>query len=347
MPSLIEAVKKGAKVDILWGQNEKAADGRSTFKVATKLREEIAASGFSNVLRVHPFSTRSHAKLIICDEGNPNRLVAIVGSCNWFYSNFTSFDVSARLRDPEIVSDVLFQVAELSRGIERHWTNVTDEFARLAVNVRQQPNPGGARAIGTLVTGPEHGRFVREARDRAKSRIFVMSHRLGAASKAFILPPTQAAAEIRDLDVKIYYGVVNPEMHDDAPKLISAAAAAGVRLRPVYNPTIHAKVLAWDDDYLLITSRNWLSADSSESNPLGEIGLYRTCPEFCETVDGAIRPTQTLYVAIARVGHSLNDTSSLKIRVDADIGINTYLHLPLLPHGICPRGDGYRNPLPA
>ncbi len=169
-PSLIEAAKKGVKVDILWGQNEKAADGRSTFKVATQLREEIAAAGFSAVLRVHPFSTRSHAKLIISDEGNPNRLVAVLGSCNWFYSNFTSFEASVRLRDPEIVSDVLFQVAELSRGVERHWTNITDEFARLAVNVRPQPNPGGARAIGTLVTGPEHGRFVRQARDEAKSR---------------------------------------------------------------------------------------------------------------------------------------------------------------------------------
>lgn len=272
-PSLIEAVKKGVKVDILWGQNDKATDGRSTFKVASQLREKIAASGFSNVLRVHPFSTRSHAKLLISDEGNPNRLVAVIGSCNWLYSNFTSFEASVRLRDSDIVSDVLYQVAELSRGVERHWTDITDEFARLAVNVRQQPNPGGARANGTLVTGPEHGRFVRQARDEAKNRIVVMSHRLGAASKAFILPPTQAAA-IRDLDVKIYYGIVNPEMRDEVPKLISAAAAASVRLQPVYEPTIHAKILAWDDDNLLITSRNWLSADSAESNPLGEIGLY-------------------------------------------------------------------------
>ncbi len=101
-----------------------------------------------------------------------------------------------------------------------------------------------------------------------------MSHRLGAASKAFILPPTQEAAAMRDLDVKIYYGVVNPEMRDEVPKLISAAAAARVRLQPVYEPTIHAKILAWDDDNLLITSRNWLSANSAENNPLGEIGLF-------------------------------------------------------------------------
>jgi cardiolipin synthase len=225
-------------------------------------------------LRVHPFSTRSHAKFIICDEGNPNRLAAVLGSCNWFYSNFTSFDASVRLRDPEIVSDLLFQVAELSCGVERHWTDITDEFARLAVNARQQPSPGGARAIGTLVTGPEHGRFVRQARDEAKSRIFVMSHRLGAASKAFILPPAQGAAAIRDLDVKIYYGVVNPEMRNEVSRLISSAEAAGVRLQHVHEPTIHAKILAWDDDNLLITSRNWLSADSAESNPFGEIGLY-------------------------------------------------------------------------
>ena len=117
--------------------------------------EEIAASGYSNVLRVHPFSTRSHAKFTICDEGE--------SGTGWPLSSARATGSTAILRlsmppygysDPEIVSDLLFQVAELSCGVERHWTDITDEFARLAVNARQQPSPGGARAIGTLVTGP-------------------------------------------------------------------------------------------------------------------------------------------------------------------------------------------------
>ena len=42
---------------------------------------------------------------------------------------------------------------------------------------------------------------------------------------------------------------------------------------PVLVSKLHAKILAWDDDHVLITSQNWLSADPGESNLRREIGL--------------------------------------------------------------------------
>ncbi len=57
---------------------------------------------------------------------------------------------------------------------------------------------------------------------------------------------------------------------------------SGVKLRPVYIPRLHAKLLAWDDDALAITSQNWLSADPSDNTPLRELGLFINAPRVAD-----------------------------------------------------------------
>lgn len=52
------------------------------------------------------------------------------------------------------------------------------------------------------------------------------------------------------------------------------AAFAGVSIRPVREPRVHAKLLGWDDDFVVVTSQNWLSADPSEGNRRKEIGIF-------------------------------------------------------------------------
>jgi cardiolipin synthase len=52
------------------------------------------------------------------------------------------------------------------------------------------------------------------------------------------------------------------------------AKKAGIRIEPIYQPKVHAKVLAWDNDFVVISSQNWLSADPSESNPKREMGVF-------------------------------------------------------------------------
>ena len=39
-------------------------------------------------------------------------------------------------------------------------------------------------------------------------------------------------------------------------------------------PRLHAKVLAWDNDNLAVTSQNWLSADPSDAARRSEIGVF-------------------------------------------------------------------------
>ena len=52
------------------------------------------------------------------------------------------------------------------------------------------------------------------------------------------------------------------------------AVQGGVTLAPIKSPRIYAKILAWDEDSVLITSLNWLSADPTELDSLKEIGVW-------------------------------------------------------------------------
>ncbi|MGA2995115.1 hypothetical protein [Bradyrhizobium sp.] len=56
---------------------------------------------------------------------------------------------------------------------------------------------------------------------------------------------------------------------------------SGVKLRPVYTPRLHAKLLAWDDDSLAITSQNSLSADNAAPR---ELGIFINAPKVADQV---------------------------------------------------------------
>jgi phosphatidylserine/phosphatidylglycerophosphate/cardiolipin synthase-like enzyme len=275
LPQFISAVQRGVRIDILWGQNSDRSEISSTKNAIERLRETIAKSSLDDMIRIHPFSTHSHAKLIVADTGNINSHIAILGSCNWLSSSIQSFEASVRIRDPQLVADVVFQLGDLSLGSDGHWTQLTSYFARLAADVRREAPPAGSRANAHLILGPQHGAIMRQARDTAKKSLFVTSHRLSAAGRPAVILPAIAAAEERRLDVKIYFGIPSGEGAGvKASDVTVEASFAGVRIRPVKEPRVHAKILAWDDDFAAISSQNWLSADPTQGSELKEIGLF-------------------------------------------------------------------------
>lgn len=275
LPDFRKAVALGVKVDILWGQDKNADERRSTAKVVQQLRAELEAEGLDG-LTIHPFSTGSHAKIVLADDGTPDRVIALVGSCNWLYSGFASFEVSVRLRDYQLVADVIDQVAELSRGGNGHWTNLTSDLVAQAVNLRSQHSQHVGKASACVLLGSGHAELVREARDTADKSLVIASHRFAGAATNLILAPVFAASKrARDLDVRLFYGEDSGAITaTDIARLTSEAAKVGVRIRPVHRPRLHAKFLTWDDDVAVITSQNWLSADTIDDNPRQEIGIY-------------------------------------------------------------------------
>lgn len=279
LPELRKAVGMGVKVDILWGQDKNADERRSTAKVAQQLRAQLEAEGLDG-LTIHPFSTGSHAKIVLADDGTPDRVIALVGSCNWLYSGFSSFEVSVRLRDHQLVADVIDQVAELSRGGNGHWTNLTSDLVAQAVNLRSQSSQNEGKAGVCVLLGSDHAELVREARDTADKSLVIASHRFAGAANNLILAPVFAASKRAcNMDVRLFYGEDSGAITaTDIAQLTNEAAKVGVRIRPVHRPRLHAKFLTWDDDVAVITSQNWLSADTMDDSPRQEIGICIRSP---------------------------------------------------------------------
>jgi phosphatidylserine/phosphatidylglycerophosphate/cardiolipin synthase-like enzyme len=268
--SLIAAAKRGAIVDVLWGEDENKTDAVTTAKTIAKVRTSLETEGLSLSVRVHPFSTRSHAKILVCDDGRSERLFATVGSCNWLSSGFQNYEASIRFSDPNVVSAVLEQIADLTRGGDRHWTELTSEMARLAADARLQEPLAGVKARVTLVLGPQHAQFARIARDAARRRMFVTSHRIGSAARPSVVLPAITAVRENGIEARVFYGVAS---EGPVGAWTSPNGHPMPSVQPVLTPKLHAKILAWDDDHVLITSQNWLSADPGESNVRREIGL--------------------------------------------------------------------------
>lgn len=272
---LMAAIGRGAQIDILWGEDETKVGGAGTWAVANALREKMRSRGRDTVFRVHTSSTGSHAKIVVADQGKPDNLVAYVGSCNWLYSGFDNYEASVRLRDPLIIADVLGQLAELSRGTYGHWTPLTSDLAAMADRQRRAPRPGSAYAEAALVLGPQHAQYVRKARDEATDRIMILSHRLGAVANAAAVIPAVAAARARSVRGELFFGKLQEQPRGvELGDLVFDARHSGVDIRPIFEPRVHAKVLAWDRNDAVITSQNWLSADPAQGALRQEIGVY-------------------------------------------------------------------------
>ncbi len=276
LPLLKDAARRGVKTDLLWGQNEDKPDIAKTMKLVSALREDLQSTGFDIFITLHPFSTNSHSKIIVSDDGQTGRFSAIVGSCNWLWSGFESFEASVRLRDSEMVADVTDVLVELSRGSNGLWKPLSTGLATLARNVRRQPLISGSRAEACIVLGAQHGHFVRVARDTAQRRILVTSHRLSnVANQSVIIPAIAAATSKSNVKAQVYFNRTSgPMTGGAAAELTIQSGKSGVTIRPVRDPRLHAKILAWDDDEILITSQNWLSSDPSLDNSLNEVGVY-------------------------------------------------------------------------
>ena len=89
-PAILEAVGRGVRIDVLWGQDNSEDGGRSTREVVRGIVEKVTTEQIES-LYVHPFSTGSHSKVLLYDGGEPDRMIALVGSCNWLSSPFVSF----------------------------------------------------------------------------------------------------------------------------------------------------------------------------------------------------------------------------------------------------------------
>lgn len=273
LEALRPSINRNVHIDLLWGQSFEREGLNTTREAATKLREHVAKSGFADRVNVHVTSSRSHSKILFHDRGTPDEYVAIVGSCNWLSTSYDSVEASLRLRSNSILSDVCFELAELAKPQDGQITDFSAEFVRLGRSLQRYVS-GATNATAKLILGHEHGQYVRQARDQANKRILMLSHRLGVAAKPNLIPLSVAARENQNLAPEVYFGRFNDDVDvRTANENVFEYRDAGVMIRAIQKPRVHAKVLSWDDEHLLVTSNNWLSADTSSSTPHRELGV--------------------------------------------------------------------------
>lgn len=275
LPLLHDAAKRGVKIDLLWGKGNAKDGTNSTDTIVEACRRLIAGDDVRERITIHGFSTRSHAKLIVADDGK-GRFSAVVGSCNWLSTDFAGIEVSVRLEDPTIVGAIVSILCRMGSGPQVAWTALSSELAILAHNLKQSKEAvSGISVVARVLWGGAHGTTVLRARDEAKRRIVITSHRFSQNAETLVLIPARAALQTRDLEVKLYYGMLDGEQAGAvAKRLEERAAQGGVRFQQILEPRLHAKVLAWDDDSVIVTSQNWLSADPPDDDQFGEVGVY-------------------------------------------------------------------------
>jgi cardiolipin synthase A/B len=289
-------LQRGAVIDILWGKSDEKDKVNTTREAAKELGAWLQQEGLADRIRVHQVSTGSHAKILFWDAGTPGRFYGIIGSCNWLSTNFRSFDVSVRLREAGIVADVAFELAELIRPADGQVPDLSAELVRIGRNLDRDTTASATdRSFAQLVLGPDHARVLLQARDDAKARVLITSHRLGANVKP-VLKTLSAAAQINGVSPEVYYG--RPTGAKVTPAVVEEAAIRwreeGIGIMAVRKPRLHAKMLAWDSDDVVITSQNWLSADPSEMNPRDEIGVHVHGPEVAQRIVEAFAAAREL-----------------------------------------------------
>lgn len=267
---MVAAVERGVLINILWGADEteeKVLDALT--EIVTKIEEAGVASG----IQVHEFTTTSHAKLLMADLEDGFELV--VASYNWLYGGTKRVNASVLTREPTFIRQGFEILERLSVGPEGSSSEFRFDMVELAnrANLTSKTQSSKSNAFGAIVLGAEHEEYSFHAFATAKKSILVTSDNLSAIAESSIF----ASADSVRLPVTILYSKTSGgTARNYGSKRAREFDSEHVKLQAVGDRELHAKVLAWDDDHVLVTSLNWLSKTPNDS--LSEIGFYVCYP---------------------------------------------------------------------
>jgi cardiolipin synthase A/B len=110
------------------------------------------------------------------------------------------------IRDKAMIFDLVDLLCKLTYLHDGIWTQLATELVRIAQRVEKQSDGKAPNANGALVMGARHHAYVLRARDEAKKRIVVASHRLGAVSGPGVVVPLAEAATANNVTADVLYG---------------------------------------------------------------------------------------------------------------------------------------------
>jgi hypothetical protein len=153
--------------------------------------------------------------------------------------------------------------------------NIATEMALTARDLRRSAygvEKGSAKIA--VIVGDDHDRIIRTASGAADREFFIGSNRLGSTARPGAVMQGQVAAARKAQVTLLYTQTSGPLKNRHAKALTEEAAKNGVRLVKTRKIPLHGKVIAWDEDDIVVTSLNWASASADPDFPWGDIGVH-------------------------------------------------------------------------
>jgi cardiolipin synthase A/B len=205
-----------------------------------------------------------------------------------FWSPFQSVELSVVVRDTAVLADLATAIQRLvgRRGLA---DSIANEMALTARDLRRTPSAGGSAGMA-VVLGEAHDQLNRSASGAAQHRYFIGSHKLGSTARPGAIMQGQVAAGKAGARVTILYTQpTGPLKNRHARALREEAATNGVQLIKTVKSPLHGKIVAWDDDDVIVTSLNWTSAAADPDFPWGDIGIHIHANGNAATTIAALR----------------------------------------------------------
>jgi len=282
--ALDEAVDRGVRCHVFYGTSldERAENAIAIQELHQRLSAVRRSRGFVLVQRD---SVGSHVKIIAADDGQGGA-VALLGSCNWLSSPFSSVEISAELRESQAAAIVLDRLRSIVSRLSSASRSV-EALAFMASELRRSRSAVSAAGAGTgrtsaeltVVYADDHERLLRMAAHEASQSFVCCTNKVGATMVPALFNPAEIAGR-RIQDVRVYFSrytgpTKRRHVAEHQDRLEGVVALIGVR-----DPQLHAKFLTWDNDHVIISSMNWGSQSGLASNRLDEIGLYLRGPDL-------------------------------------------------------------------
>jgi len=282
-----EALKRGVQVYILWGKTnpdendpnfEKSdSEDKLVEKYLRQFNEICHKEDMFNVINYNEFRrTESHAKFIITNH-EKRGVCVMVSSCNFLYSNFNRFEASIVIYDNRFSRNFLDIAATICCGKSSFNSKVRKELRGFSNSISDITKdlviPNSEKLELRLVLKNQHHSYIDLAK-QARDKIYILSDLINTTP----IRPIFDALRVSNAYKYYYYtekssnidAIEFEKMYKDL-KSVDASFQLGA-----HDSNSHAKVLAWDNNHLLITSLNWLSASAQDNflEVYHEIGVY-------------------------------------------------------------------------
>lgn len=290
------ALKRNVNIYILWGKDEpdEFDDNFEKSKLEildiedllNEFNNECIKEGILNTINFNNFSkTGSHTKFIISKSSKEAKL--FFSSCNFLYTEYLRFESALLITDNNFIKNFLCIAADISSGKDLHSGSVRNDFIQFSKEIPDNIILSTDKIKVNLVLKYQHYDYIDLAKKTCRNRLYILSDKLNDVASR----PIADALKNSSFKKYAFFSQRSENFTPEMEKIFTQNL-----LKPPINISLklhypknhletgraskknHSKVLAWDNNHILITSLNWLSSNASKTSSstdiYHEMGIY-------------------------------------------------------------------------